>query len=114
MDSLLTQTAVIVRRDPTIVGPDPFAVHAEVPCRMTGASGSRVLELPIGTFTVTHIVYLQADVDVAESDRIVEVKDVANNVLAADLRIGLVRRVAARGGATHHLELLCSAWKDSG
>lgn len=112
METLLTQTAIIKRRDPAHVGPDPFATIATVPCRLKAASGERVLQLPAGLFTVTHVVYLQADVDVKESDRI-EVQDSSGTVLAADLRIGLVRQIAAGDGTVHHLELPCTAWKDA-
>ncbi|KKN47439.1 hypothetical protein LCGC14_0662790 [marine sediment metagenome] len=112
MDTLLTQTAVIKRRDSAIVGPDPFTAHTTVPCRLKSASGERVLQLPGGLFTVTHVVYLQAGVDVKETDRI-EVRDSNGIVLASSLRIGLVRKVASLGGKTHHLELPCTAMKDA-
>ena len=74
MDSLLTQVAVIKRRDPAVVGPDPFTTIATVPCRLKAASGERQLMLPAGLFTVTHVLYLKAGVDVKESDRIATVR----------------------------------------
>jgi len=112
VDNLLTQVAAIKRRDPSIVGPNPFTTIATVPCRMRAASGERQLTLPTGLFTVTHVVYLKADVDVKESDRI-EVQDSDGTVLASDLRIGLVRTIAAGDGTAHHLELPCTALKDA-
>lgn len=113
MDTLLTQTATIKRRDATLVGPDPFVTSVASACRLKSASGERVLQLPLGLFTVTHVLYLPAGTDVVESDRIFEVQDNAGNTIASDLRIGLVRKVAGGDGLIHHLELLCTAVKEA-
>lgn len=112
MDTLLSQTVTIKRRDATLVGPDPFVTSVESKCRLKSASGERVLQLPIGLFTVTHVLFLPAGTDVVESDRIFEVQDAAGNAIAEDLRIGLVRKVAGGDGLIHHLEVLCTAVKD--
>ncbi len=79
-----------------------------IPCRLKPVSGrERLTTASRDALEVTHVVYLDADASVAESDRIVNVQDSDGNSIANVLDIVFVRQVSLGAGGGHHFEVSC-------
>jgi head-tail adaptor len=82
-----------------------------IPCRLRSASGRERQSLAQrGYVDIEYVVYMDANIDVDEGDRILRVVKMDGNeelVLARDLDVALVRKVYGGDGQLHHIECPC-------
>lgn len=85
----------------------------DIPCRLKAATGREITTLQTRDgLEVTHVVYLGPLAVLTEANRVVDVKDSDNNVIADGLDVVLVKRISQGAGAVHHIEVWCKMVRD--
>ncbi len=84
-----------------------------IPCRLRSATAREPEKVTLSSreiVEVTHILYLKPETVLAidEDDRVLIVIDPADEKLAEEMRVLVVKRVSRGEGGIHHLELKCA------